>query len=136
MKPNEIKAILYDDLPVIIPLPDGVSWRMERNWVLIVVLTNGTFDVITIKAGFIFDFASIPKFAWSIIGSPATGLHRYGAILHDYLYYLHFFQDREYADCIFYAFNAQEGLSQTKNELMFRAVRTFGAHAWIGEDKS
>ena len=135
MKPSDILYVLYDELPDVTPLPDGKNWRINKNWELNVVLKNDTFDKIIIKKGFIFDFASIPKFAWPMVGSPATGLHRYGSILHDYMYYLHFFNDREYADCVFYAFNKQEGLSTTKNEIMFRAVRTFGESAWVGEDK-
>ncbi len=136
MTPSDIKAVLYDDLPVISPLPDGKTWRMEKEWVITIVLKNGTFDIIRIKEGFIFDFASIPKFAWGIVGSPATGLHRYGAILHDYLYYLHFFNNRLYADCVFYTFNEQEGLGKVKNKLMYQSVRTFGGSAWVGEDIS
>ena len=121
-------------IPICSPLPDGKRWIMVEPWT-VRICAEETFDVITIPKGFIFDFASIPKFAWPLVGSPATGLHRYGAILHDYMYYMHFFEDRKYADDVFYAFNKQEGLSFAKNEAIYQAVRKFGWIGWKSHEK-
>ena len=41
-------------------------------------------EIIKVPAGFLFDFASIPKPFWSIIGSP-TGKYGPAALIHDFL---------------------------------------------------
>ena len=42
---------------------------------------------ITVPYGFISDGASIPKFVWSIVGSPWTGRYVQAAVVHDVLYH-------------------------------------------------
>lgn len=54
-------------------LPINCSWQ-----------ENGKEVNVIIPAGFITDFASTPKFLWSIY--PPTGLYTLPALVHDYLY--------------------------------------------------
>ena len=55
-----------------------------------VILEDYTYEddkyIITVKAGFNTDGASIPKAFWSILSSPFDGALVYGAMIHDGLY--------------------------------------------------
>lgn len=42
---------------------------------------------LSIPKGYIYDGASIPRWAWSILGIGRDGLHRAASLVHDYLYY-------------------------------------------------
>ncbi|TNE28577.1 MAG: DUF1353 domain-containing protein [Bacteroidetes bacterium] len=41
---------------------------------------------LTIKPGFIYDGASVPRIFWSLSGLRPDGLHRAASLVHDYLY--------------------------------------------------
>lgn len=54
------------------------------NWVLLEPLTyEGARDLFTVPVGFHTDFASVPRWARSIVSE--TGVHTRAAVLHDYL---------------------------------------------------
>lgn len=42
---------------------------------------------IEIPLGFVFDGATIPRIAWSIVGLTPFGAHNGATVIHDYLYY-------------------------------------------------
>ncbi len=71
-------------IPNVKPLPYG------EKWILIADFQYTDENGVTSRAEgteehpFEFDFTSIPKFAWSIVGGPATGKYRYAAIIHDW----------------------------------------------------
>lgn len=65
-------------------LDDGVRWRLLERFVYHVGV-EGSGEIIAVPAGYVTDFASIPKVCWSIIGSP-MGKYSKAAVVHDYLY--------------------------------------------------
>ncbi len=80
--------------------------------------------------GLICDGASIPRIAWSIIGSPFTGLYRNAAILHDAYYSRPSGRSRKATDKMFYEKMIEDGIHIFKAKLMYRTVRFFGKKYW------
>lgn len=90
--------------------------------------------VIVAPAGYVTDFASIPRVAWTLIGPP-LGRHARAAIIHDWLYdtngdWGRF--SREQSDEIFLEAMEVVGVPWLKRSAMFRAVRAGGASGWKG----
>jgi hypothetical protein len=80
---------------------------------------------ITVKEGFVYDSASIPRIFWSLIGSPFSGKYRMAALIHDALYATQL-TTRQEADDIFYNIMVNEGVAVWKAKLMYTAVLAFG----------
>lgn len=98
--------------------------------------------------GFVFDGASIPRFAWSIIGLAPVGPHLAAACLHDFLYENrgHIPEDkgsvkfndkltklvftRKQTDELFRDVLRVSCLSSFRVWAMYNAVRVFGQKAW------
>jgi len=113
-------------------IPGGRKVRLVESFSYYVGKTDYLTDhgiVITVPVGFVSDGASIPRFAWPIIGSPLTGKYRAAAIIHDYCYFMQMFS-REISDMIF--LNAMKVLkvSKWKRYIIYWAVRMFGKWAW------
>ena len=98
------------------------------------VWQDGEYNI-TVKSGFVFDGASIPKALWSIIGSPMTGGYQRAGCLHDALYASQIL-DRKIADDIFLESMKSDGVSYFKRYSMYWAVRSFGYSAWNENKKS
>ena len=81
------------------------------------------------KKGFDFDGASIPKWLWSIIGSPFTGNYVRAALFHDGLYACCTL-DRKLSDEIFLDLMKEDGVGYFKRYSMYLAVRAFGSRAY------
>lgn len=84
---------------------------------------------ITPDDGMIFDFASIPRIAWRLIGPP-TGYGKgsnYGpaACIHDYLYMIGCF-DREWCDLAFLSAMECLNVDKWRRKSMYVIVRMFG----------
>jgi len=111
--------------PLIVKHIDGLQWEVIRPFSYHLGSKYGK-EIINVPKGFITDFASIPKFAWSIIGAP-TGKYGKAAVIHDYLY--HTLQySRKKSDDIFYEAMGISGVPDAKRRIMYLAVRMF---AWI-----
>ncbi len=82
-----------------------------------------------VPAGFITDFASVPKIFWNIL--PPWGKYGKAAVLHDYLYRTKLVS-RKKADEIFLLSMKVLKVSFCKRYLMYLAVRIFGKKAWEG----
>jgi hypothetical protein len=85
---------------------------------------------IKIKKGFVYDGASIPQIAWSVVGSPFTGLYLEAATIHDAIYYGAWEYGRKLADEIFLFIMLEMGVSKTKAYTMFKSVRIGGNGAY------
>lgn len=88
-------------------------------------------SVCLIPAGFVTEGASIPKWLWSLVGSPFAGDYIEGAIIHDYLYWLALTKKqpkgtRKEADGIFLQTMLYYGTSEREAKLKYWAVRMFG----------
>lgn len=110
-------------------LEGGEQWQVTKTFYHEI----GNFRII-VPQSFVFDFASIPRIAWTIIGSPATGKHRIPALIHDWLYASEMFE-RSICDEVFYMLLRQYGVSWLKSKAMYYAVRLGGSFVWAKHDK-
>ena len=108
----------------IMPLNSEYSlWKTQEE------LTYTYRDItIFVEVGFKTDFASIPQFAWSIVGCP-TGLYSNAAIIHDYIYF-YGCTNRKMADKIFYAGMKTLGVPFWKRKIMYFSVKMFAGKIW------
>lgn len=89
---------------------------------------EGSGEIVKVPKGFITDGASIPKFAWSIIGGP-LGKYAPAAIVHDILYVRGTYTRRK-TDGIFLEAMKVLGVFWLKRRTMWLAVRMFGFRPW------
>ena len=127
------------------PLNDGIHWAVRSPFSYAVGSPTGS-TVICVPVGFITDFASTPRFLWSIV--PPTGRYSKAVLLHDYLYATgrigELIIDRAYADgvlaeaCRVLAANEMLTYGATHTELsdyldraiLYRGVRFGGWVSW------
>ena len=84
---------------------------------------------VTVKKGFDFDGASIPKWLWSIYGSPLNGNYVVASLIHDGLYASQKVSKR-ISDMIFLDIMKQSNVGYIKRTSMYLAVKLFGAKDW------
>jgi hypothetical protein len=86
-----------------------------------------TRDSIVVPAGFVADFASIPRSLWTAL-SP-VGEHARAAIVHDYLYW---FQpcEREEADNLLMIAMREDGVPDLQRGAVYAGVRIGSADVW------
>ena len=80
--------------------------------------------IYTLKAGFEWDGASIPNWAWNIVGTPYEPRFMAASALHDDMYRKTL--PRKHADLYFYWILLNSGVKQTIAEKMYYAVRIGG----------
>lgn len=84
-------------------------------------------EIITVPAGFVTDFASIPRPFWNIL--PPHGEYAPAALIHDYLYATGGLGGRytkAQSDDIFREAMKELGVGKVKRNIMWSAVRAFG----------
>ena len=125
---------------IVSPLPDGRRWKLHTKFVYegaIYVAADGvTVFPLTIPAGFVTDFASVPWPFWSFIRP--WGKWGKAAVVHDWLYQTHRAEygpysariDRRFADDIFLEAMIILGVKPWRRKLMYWGVRLFGWLAW------
>ena len=84
---------------------------------------------VTVKKGFDFDGASIPKWLWSIYGSPLNGGYVVASLIHDGLYASQKLS-KKVSDKIFLDIMKQSNVGYIKRTSMYLAVKLFGGKAW------
>lgn len=84
-----------------------------------------TGTIFHVEAGFIFDGASIPDFAWSIVGHPYMPGYRRPSAVHDYLMRYQTVPSHE-AHRYFYYCLLLEGVSRWRALTLYNSVRLFG----------
>ena len=116
-------------------LEDGERWSTLRTISYWTDCAEGDEDlhlrcasVFSIPAGFITDFASIPRPLWSVIGHPA-GRYAQAAVLHDWLYRCGQVS-RSRADAIFREAMEVLGVPTWQRWAMWAAVRIGGRWAY------
>lgn len=83
--------------------------------------------VITVPAGFVTDFASVPRMFWSVL--PPAGKYQLAAVVHDFLYWDQGCT-REQADALLRAAMIESQVEPVKREIIYEAVRRGGQNAW------
>lgn len=120
------------------PMPDGRRWKLLKRFTYHVGY-EGSKDKISVPAGFITDFASVPNVFWTLL--PAWGKYGKAAVVHDYLYqtcqdtnlnFLRriFSKKRKRADKIFKEAMQVLAVKEWKVFVMYWAVRIGGWLAW------
>ena len=84
---------------------------------------------VTVKKGFDFDGASIPKWLWSIYGSPLNGNYVVASLIHDGLYASQKVS-KGTSDKIFLDVMKQSNVGYIKRTSMYLAVKMFGGKDW------
>jgi len=104
-------------------MPNGRSARLINEFVVKIS------EKITIRipAGFVTDFASVPRFFWRIV--PPWGRYSPAAVVHDYLYASGMVKRAE-ADRIFLRLMKKLGVPYWKRHVMYLGVRAGGRKAW------
>jgi hypothetical protein len=111
--------------PLYLKYLDGTDWEVDRTFTY--VTDDGR--TILVPAGFVTDFASIPRFFWRLL--PPTGRYGKAAVIHDFLYRTPTAPfTRAEADQVFADAMADLGVRAATRRAMWAAVRTFGGGAY------
>lgn len=105
------------------------TYQLAREYV-----AKTLYGIFRIPAGLITDGASTPWFSWSL-GFLPDGLHRPGALTHDYLYALRGKLtlgelSRRQCDDIFLDLMLRAGVTAARARIMWMAVRSCGWLPW------
>ena len=84
---------------------------------------------ITVRKGFVFDGASVPRALWWLCGNPFEVPRVAASLAHDWLYAAHV-TDRETADKIFREICRMVGVNYFRRNVEYLALRPFGDKAW------
>lgn len=99
------------------------------------VLDDGRVFEVTIKAGFIFDGASVPRALWRVCGHPMSVPRVVAALVHDWLYSAHVCE-REDADEVYYTLCRMVDINWFDSQVQFWTLRACGWAAWLGHDRN
>jgi hypothetical protein len=106
------------------PFADGKDWVVLDEVRYRIGNTN---DIIVVPAGFVTDFASVPRSFWAVY-SP-FGQYQWAAVVHDYLYWTQQCS-REQADRLMRLAMDESGVTPWTREAIYRSVRLGGQSAW------
>lgn len=118
-------------MPFFIPNDDLVVENVgNRKWKVIAPLTylfsvDGIDQAITVPAGYVTDFASVPRLFWIMF--PPDGKYTKAAVIHDYLCDnpKKFTYTRKQTDYVFLTAMLESGVSRFKSFILFSAVRFY-----------
>ena len=113
-----------------IPSPNVRPFDDSSDWILTTPLTyeiGETRERITVPAGFVTDFASVPRGLCTLL--PGTGTYLRAAIVHDFLYWDQTCTKDE-ADAILRAAMIESDVSPWKREAIYAGVQLGGSRAW------
>lgn len=121
--------------PLELEYVDGRHWVITKEFDYHVDVPDSG-RIIHIHAGFITDFASIPRVLWPVL--PPTGSYGKAAVIHDYLYQTCVINlpngfeivDRGQADHILLEAMEVLGTSRAVRETIYWGVRAGGWWAW------
>ncbi len=84
-----------------------------------------------IPEGYSWDGASIPRWAWSIMGHPLEGDLRLPSLVHDWLCeHSETAADRMVADAVFFLLLSRAGLPRWRRICLWAAVRFYAIFIW------
>jgi hypothetical protein len=119
---------------IVSPLPDGKTWVLRRKFSFYLGKTEDS-ETIEVPAGFITDFASVPRIFWLIF--PPWGKYGNAAVIHDYLYWVQLnAYPKNRADQIFQQGMDVLGVGKVTTWALYTAVKLFGQLAWNSNRKA
>lgn len=110
------------------PLDDGVHWRIVEPFAFESIVLD---RIIVVPAGFVTDWASIPRICWTLVGGP-TGPYTKASALHDYCYRTLGFCTRSEADHVLLEAMDVSGVPWLTKQEVYRGVRAFGGPSYKG----
>jgi len=122
----------FSGMPICVNYVNGIEWELRRA----ISYTTLAREVSTVKKGFVFDFASVPRFFYWLYPPAGDGSNLYGiaATWHDWLYAHRKIGNRPIeryeADELFLEIMRYVGVRWTMARLMYYAVRS-PAGWWI-----
>jgi hypothetical protein len=123
-EPTDAKAARFTVSITVTPLADGRSWVLYSPDFAFMPEEG---EEVAVPAGFITDFASVPRPLWWLFAP--WGRHGHAAVIHDWGYYKQDRTRREY-DRIFLDAMRTLGVGRLKRYAMWLAVRGPGWFAW------
>jgi hypothetical protein len=106
------------------PFVDGRNWIVRQPLIYTIGISK---DSLTVPAGFVTDFASIPQVFHSLLRQ--NGNYLLPAVVHDYLYWKQTCT-REQADQILWLGMIENKVPAYQRAPIYVAVRTAGGYAW------
>lgn len=114
------------------PLSNGKDWELSVWYAVTFYIDDDPQKyLVLIPKRYITDFGSIPRSAWPIVGSPATGRHRRGTVFHDWLFTMHTDRGVSFANALFDAIMTHDNTPYYKRILINLAVSTAGRISWM-----
>jgi Protein of unknown function (DUF1353) len=115
--------------PILLPFADMDYWIVYKPiyWTPPANAPKSLPRAITVPAGFVSDFASVPSYFWWAL--PPTGRYGHAAILHDWLYWEQSCS-RAVADRVFEVAMAELNVDLPLRKGMWAAVRVGGGKLW------
>jgi len=119
--------------PMTVEYINGVDWRLKKE----LAYRTEKGETSTVRAGFVFDFASIPRPIQIIYPAAGDGNNCYGvaALFHDWLYCHRKIGgrviSRSEADALFFEIMRYVGCDKFTAYTMWLAVRSFGWIPWM-----
>lgn len=110
--------------PLELEYMDGFNYRLLKEFDF---ASEEAERIIRVPAGFVTDFASVPRFFWRVL--PPTGQYGKAAVVHDYLYRSHEVP-KEVADKVFLEGMLVLGVPEWKARIMYAAVAVFGGRPY------
>ena len=110
---------------------EGSTVVLLDDWHIEGVLPDGRVLYLTVKAGFVFDGASIPRALWRVCGHPLEAPRIAAALAHDWLYASRC-ASRADADLIYRTICAWVGIGAFCRNVEYGALRLCGWAAWNG----
>jgi hypothetical protein len=110
--------------------PGGINFELHEALIYqpSLIFEGSVIGTITVPAGAVSDFASVPRFFWRIV-SPIDADVRLPALVHDYLYTTQLWP-KKVADLIFREALIAHGAPAWKRTAMYQAVNWCGGKAW------
>lgn len=116
--------------PLVLEYIDGRSWKLVHAF----DYQTDVFPVdrrpIKIPAGFVTDFASVPKAFWNVM--PPTGEYGKAAVIHDFLYRTKGVATKAEADSVFLEAMTALGVGFWTRRTMYYGVKFFGGSSYKG----
>lgn len=113
----------FRTMMVVAPLPDGVQWALQAP---LQYRSDVASETIIVPAGFVTDFASIPKVFWNVL--PPWSRYGPAAVVHDYAYWTGI--TRGTADNILREAMTLLGVDSATVNQIYNAVSAFGQGAY------
>lgn len=121
----------FTEILTVSPLGDGRTWFLREDFGYDVGC-EGSGQSIEVPAGFLTDFASVPRLLWWLF--PTWGRYGNAAVIHDFCYWEQTLSRRR-ADQVFLEAMKVLGVGWGTRGALYAGVRLFGWLPWWGTQR-